>query len=97
MTELAAQKAIWTRLSLSLSVRIACCKERQSKARKKKPDQKIWAGEVLGLWLAVVVGSANSEQRAESRVAGVARYVYGPDGPIAAKPYRSWLLDLGRD
>ena len=64
MTELAAQKAIWTRLSLSLSVRIACCKERQSKARKKKPDQKIWAGEVLGLWLAVVVGSANSEQRA---------------------------------
>ena len=41
--------------------------------------------------------SGISEQRAESRVAGVARYVYGPDGPIAAKPYRSWLLDLGRD
>ena len=55
-------KATWTQLLLSVG--IACCKERQSKARKKKPDQKIWAGEVLGLWLAVVVGSANSEQRA---------------------------------
>ena len=65
MTELAAQKATWTQLLLLVG--IACCKERQSKARKKKPDQKIWAGEVLGLWLAVVVGSANSEQRAGGR------------------------------
>ncbi len=35
-------------------------KAKQGKARKKKPDQKSWAGEVLGLWLVVVV-------KAESR------------------------------
>ena len=37
-------------------------KAKQGKAIKKKPDQKNWVGEVLGLWLVVAVESANSEQ-----------------------------------
>lgn len=53
MTELAAQKATWTQLLLSVG--IACCKEKQSKERQERKSQKSWAGEVIGLWLVFAV------------------------------------------
>lgn len=68
-------------------------KAKQGKKEKARPENLGWRG----AWVVVGGCSGISEQRAESRGAGVARCVYGPDGSIAAKPYRSWLLDLVRD